>query len=156
MTRKNLILLATGGSIALLIGARIFQYFGVEPCHLCWLQRYPHYAVPFIGLAALMVRGALIPALGGLATLTSAGIAAYHSGVERHWWPGPTSCTGGDVGALNPDQLFDQIMNAPLIRCDEIAWQMFGVTIPNLNLAFSLVLTVLWVMAARSSGRGAG
>ncbi|HHI70229.1 MAG TPA: disulfide bond formation protein B, partial [Rhodobacteraceae bacterium] len=43
MTRKNLILLAAGGSLALLLGAFAFQYLGgMAPCKLCIWQRWPH------------------------------------------------------------------------------------------------------------------
>ena len=50
---------------------------------------------------------------------------------------------------MSTTDLMDQIMNAPLIRCDEIAWQMAGLTMPNLNAIFSIGLAVIWVIAAR-------
>ncbi|MDP3862653.1 MAG: disulfide bond formation protein B, partial [Phaeovulum sp.] len=37
-------LLAAAGSAGLLLAALVFQAFGIEPCKLCWWQRYPHYA----------------------------------------------------------------------------------------------------------------
>ncbi len=40
-------------------------------------------------------------------------------------------------------------MSAPLVRCDEIPWEMFGVTMANLNALISLALAVIWVIAAR-------
>jgi len=42
--------------------------------------------------------------LVALAVTFSAGaaIAAYHSGVEFHLWPGPTECAGALTGALSP------------------------------------------------------
>src|SRR5262249_19590848 len=72
---------------------------GLAPCPLCLWQRYPYGAA--IGLAALSLLLAPAPkparlllALSGLALLASAGIAAFHVGVEQHWWPGLASCSG--------------------------------------------------------------
>ncbi len=153
LQRNTLVLLAAGGSAALLAGAFIFQALGYAPCQLCLWQRYPHAAAVAIGAVALWRPGALLPWLGAGAALTTAGLGIYHSGIERKWWEGFTSCTSGGVAGLSPDELMQQILEAPLVRCDEIAWQMLGITMPNLNAAFSLGLVVLWVMAARR-GRG--
>ena len=151
LNRNTLILAAAGGSAALLIAAFIFQAFGYAPCHLCLLQRYPHAVAVAIGLLALWTRGPALPWLGALAALTTAGIGVYHSGVERKLWAGPDTCTSGDISGLSTDQLMDKILNAPLVRCDEIPWQMFGITMANLNVIFSVLLAALWVKAALES-----
>lgn len=150
MTRKTLSLIAAAGSAAMLLGAFAFQYIGgLAPCHLCLLQRWPHAAAILIGLLALVFPGAALPLLGALAALTTAGIGAYHTGVERGWWEGPTTCTSSSVGGLSSDQLFDQIMNAPMIRCDEVAWSMMGLSMASWNMIASLVLAGIWIAAAR-------
>ena len=79
------------------------------------------------------------------------GFWPLHSGANgsRGWWEGPASCTGGPTAGISTDDLMNQIMSAPLIRCDEIPWQMLGLTMANLNAIFSLILVVIWVMAAR-------
>jgi disulfide bond formation protein DsbB len=41
MTRNALVLLAAGGSAALLIGAYIFQALGYAPCALCLAPALP-------------------------------------------------------------------------------------------------------------------
>ena len=147
---RTLVLLAAGGSLALMLGAWGFQYIGeMPPCKLCYWQRYPHYAATGIGALALLLGGALLPWLGALAALTTAGIAAYHSGVEQGWWQGPSSCSSGDISGLSTDELFDQIMAAPLVRCDEIPWQMFGLSMASWNMLASLALAAVWIMAAR-------
>ena len=154
MTRKMALFLATAGSAAALLGALAFQYIGgLAPCELCLWQRYPHGVAIAAGLLALMtVRGKLLPMIGGLAALTTAGLGVYHTGVERAWWQGPTSCTGGgDVGNLSADQLLDQIMAAPVVMCDQVAWQMFGLSMASYNALASAVLAVLWYIAWRKS-----
>ena len=56
-SRSALIALASAGSFLALAAAYTFQYLGgLAPCHLCWLQRYPHFAALGLGLLALMIR----------------------------------------------------------------------------------------------------
>lgn len=154
MTRKWLILLAAGGSAALLLGAFGFQHLGgLAPCKLCLWQRWPHAAAIAIGMVALILPGRIppiLPALGALAALGTAAIGAYHVGVEQGWWEGPNTCSSGPVGGLSPEQLLEQIMTAPLVRCDEIAWQMLGLSMAGWNAVISLALAAIWVMAARA------
>ncbi|QFS83355.1 disulfide bond formation protein B [Roseivivax sp. THAF40] len=152
MTRNSLILAAAGGSLALMLGALGFQYIGeLPPCKLCYWQRYPHVAAIAIGLVALALPGRVLPALGALAALSTAAVGAYHAGVERGWWPGPDTCTSGDIGGLSTDDLMNQIMNAPMVRCDDIAWQLMGISMAGWNAILSLVLAGLWIAAFRKS-----
>jgi disulfide bond formation protein DsbB len=151
MTRKTLILLAAGGSLALLLGAWGFQALGYPPCKLCLWQRWPHAAAILIGALALWMRGPVLPGLGAVAAFATGGIGLYHTGVERGWWPGPDTCTSGPIAGLSPDELMDQILTAPLIRCDEVAWQFLTLSMASWNMLISLALAALWVMAARKS-----
>jgi disulfide bond formation protein DsbB len=151
MTWKQLAALATAGSFALVAGAYLFQALGYPPCKLCWWQRYPHFAAVVIGVAALGLSQRMLAWLGALAALTTAGIGVFHSGVERALWDGPSSCTSGSVANLSTDELLDQIMTAPLVRCDEIPWELLGVTMANLNAVISFGLAVVWIMAARKA-----
>ena len=48
---------------------------------------------------------------------------------------------------LSPADLLAQINAAPLVRCDEIPWQMFGITMANLNALGSLGLAAIWLWA---------
>lgn len=149
MTRTFLILIAAGGSAAALIAAFGFQMMGYAPCHLCWLQRYPHMAAVGIGVLALGLKGRTLPVLGALAALTTAGIGVYHSGVELKWWEGPTTCTSSSIGGMTPEQLLAQINGAALVRCDEIAWQFLGLSMANWNVILSVALALIWLAAAR-------
>ncbi|PCH73148.1 MAG: disulfide bond formation protein B [Rhodobacteraceae bacterium] len=151
MTKRSLyILIAAGGSLALLLGAFGFQYLGdMAPCKLCLWQRWPHAAAIVIGLLALWIPGRILPLLGAAAALTTAGIGAYHTGVERGWWEGPNSCTSGPIGGLSADDLMAQIMAAPLVRCDEVPWEMFTLSMASWNAIASLGFALIWLMAVR-------
>ena len=85
MSRTTLVLVAAGGSFALLAGAFLFQALGDPPCPMCWWQRYPHMAAVVIGALALLIQGPILPWLGALAALTTAGLGVLHTGVERDW-----------------------------------------------------------------------
>ena len=150
MTRTQLILLAGGGSAAAMLGALGFQFIGdMPPCKLCYWQRYPHIAAILIGVLALVISGRALPVIGALAALSTAGIGGYHTGVERGWWEGPTSCTSGAVNDMSATDLMAQIMAAPLVRCDEVPWEMFTLSMATWNMLMSFALAAVWILAAR-------
>ncbi len=146
------ILLAGAGSAALLLGALGFQFIGgLPPCHLCLLQRWPHLAAVLIALLALAVLHRFqrpLAVAGALAAAVTSGLGVYHAGVERGWWPGPSGCTGLDPAGLSPDQLLERLTSAPLVRCDDIAWDFIGISMAGWNAILSAVLVVLWLSAA--------
>lgn len=153
MTRSTLILLAASGSAALLLGALGFQYIGdMPPCKLCYWQRYGHLGALAAGAAALFMAGALLPLIGALSALSSAGIGAYHTGVERGWWEGPSTCTSGSISGLSTEDLLNQIMAAPLVRCDEVPWEFLSLSMASWNMLASVLIAAIWVMAAKARG----
>ncbi len=149
MTRQGFIGLATLGSVFLLAGAFVFQAMGYAPCPMCLWQRYPHAAAIALGALAFFLPSRIFPALGAAAALTTAGIGVYHTGVERGWWEGPSTCTSQPIGNLSAEELLDQIMTAPLVRCDEVAWDMLGLSMASWNAAISILLAGLWIAALR-------
>lgn len=153
-TRRALTLLAALGSAALLGGAFLFQLLGYAPCKMCIWQRYPHAIAIALGVFAVFIPGAWLLALGAFAALTTAGVGLYHVGVEQGWWEGPSTCSAGDIGGLSAEDLMAQIMNAPLVRCDEIAWQLAGISMAGWNALLSFVLAGLWIAAIRAGSAG--
>lgn len=151
---RNLTAAASLGSALLLAGAFLFQWLGYAPCKMCLWQRYPHAAAIAIGLIALAIPHPRLALLGALAALTTASIGGFHMGVEQGWWDGPSSCSGGDIGALSPQDLMDQIMAAPLVRCDDIAWSLAGISMAGWNMLASLALTAIWLFAAKAGSAG--
>lgn len=131
--------LALGIPALLLGGAYLAQYgFGLYPCEMCWWQRYPHFAAIALALASTVISPTRAwIAAAAIAILVSGGIGAFHAGVEYGWWEGLTGCaaTVGDTGG----SALDAVMNTPLIRCDEAAWRLFGVSLAGFNFLFSTV-----------------
>jgi disulfide bond formation protein DsbB len=150
LTRLRLVLLAAGVSAALLVAVFVFQALGYAPCKLCWWQRYPHMAAVAVGLLALAWQpAALLAWLGALAAAATGAIGVYHTGVEQSWWTGPDTCTSAPIGGVSAQDLLNQIMAAPLVRCDEVAWALFGVSMASWNAIVSFGLVAVWVMATR-------
>jgi disulfide bond formation protein DsbB len=152
MNGRNLALLAALGSAAMLLGAFGFQIIGeMAPCKLCIWQRWPHGLAFAVGLLVFFAPNRWLYLLGALIVLFGAGVAFYHTGVEQDWWQGPTTCTSQGIGGLSSEDLMAQILNAPLVRCDEIPWSMFGLSMAAWNGVISLGLAGLWVLAFRKA-----
>lgn len=159
-------------SAAVLGAALLSQYWGgLAPCELCLLQRWPWSAAIVVSLVALLAgnRAALplVALVLAIVFAVSIAFAAYHVGVEQHWLAGPTACTASGAGAASLEELRRQILGTAPVRCDEVPWSLFGVSLAGWNLLASLIMAALCVWtfatarrpvsrgAAREFGRGA-
>jgi disulfide bond formation protein DsbB len=138
---------------ALVAGAFGSQYIGhLYPCEMCWWQRYAHMAaivaalIAFSGPAATGRSRAFV-LLAAAAIAVSGGIAVYHAGVELHIFEGVTTCTATAHGKTTAE-LFQQIMKAPLIRCDEVQWTFLGISLAGWNAIISLPAAALIAVLA--------
>lgn len=131
------------------------QYWGgLQPCVLCHYQRYAHGAAAAAGVAglALAARPAavrLCVALGALALLAGAAVAAFHVGVEQHWWQGTPGCHAPPIDFTKPAaELREALLATEFAACDQIPWALFGVSMAGYNFLFSLAvgLAVLWAL----------
>lgn len=147
---RRLAQLAALGSALLILGALTFQYFGFEPCRMCYWQRWPHYVAIGAGALLLVVPWGFAMVIGALAATTTGAIGVYHAGVEQGWWPGPSSCSGGgSLLGLSGDDLLSTETAARVVMCDEIAWQLAGISMAGWNALFSFALAALWLIALR-------
>ena len=152
-------LTAAAGSAALLIAALGFQALGYAPCELCILQRWPHLAAVVTGLLIWRLGfSRWLALLGMIAALTATGLAIYHAGVEMKLWLGPQHCSGGVSGLsqMSTQDLMTALEAAPVVRCDEIAWSLFGISMAGWNAIISAALSGLWLAALRGRKRASG
>jgi len=150
--RNNLGLLAGLGSALLLLGALGFEHIGgYAPCTFCLWQRWPHMLAVISGLISLRLRRPWVHILGAMAAATSGAIAVFHTGVERGFWKGLQSCSGNvDLTNVSPERALEIIMAAKVVKCDEVAWQMAGLSMASWNAFLSFGLAALWIKAAFS------
>ncbi|MEO8617737.1 MAG: disulfide bond formation protein B [Sphingomicrobium sp.] len=130
--------LALAAPVALLGGALLSQYVGgLNPCEMCYWQRWPH------GVAIILAAGAFyysagsrpsrsLTALAALAIAVSGAIGVFHAGVEIGWWEGLTRCATGGPMNLN------DVLSAPLVRCDQVQWSLAGISMAGWNAIISL------------------
>ena len=143
------------GIPALLIGGAYLSEFGfgLFPCEMCWWQRYPHFsAIAFALLSFFVPPRKLWIALAALAILASGAIGGFHAGVEYGWWEGITGCATTQV-ADGTDPL-KAVFDAPLTRCDEAAWDLFGISLAGWNFLIS-TLSALGILVLLSRGKKA-
>ena len=135
------------GPAALLLGALAFQHLGgLAPCEMCLWQRWPHLVALLLAGAALFVAPAArrpLLVVAALAVLASGAIGVFHVGVEQRWWTGPTHCTpvvgtGGDF--------LKTMVNAPIVRCDVVAWSLAGVSMAGWNAIVSAAIGLFALM----------
>ena len=140
---------AAAVSVALLGGAYVFEAIGYPPCQMCYWKRWPHMAAIGIGALALVIPARVLGYMGALAALSTALVGVFHTGVERKWWDGPSSCTGGGGldGLAGADLL--SLDGPVLVMCDQVSWELLSLSMPSWNALFSLVAVWLWLVAAR-------
>jgi protein dithiol:quinone oxidoreductase len=141
---------AAAGSGLLLATAWTFQAFGYAPCSMCILQRYPHVAAVLVGLLVLLgLRHPVMYLLGAAAAATTGAIAVYHTGIERDWWEGPTSCTGSgqSLSSMDIGDLLSTDAGPALVMCDQVVWEFLSLSMASWNAIGSFGLMLLWVVA---------
>jgi disulfide bond formation protein DsbB len=151
--------LVAAGAAATILGAYYFQYVvGLQPCPMCYEERIPHYvAIPValvVAIAALrgaprsVVRAGL--AVVAIAMLILVGMSVYHAGVEWKFWPGPPECSGPVTSFGNAGGLLEQMQKTSVVRCDEAAWRLFGISLAGYNALISLALAAIAIWGIRA------
>jgi disulfide bond formation protein DsbB len=149
-------------SAATILGAWFFEYvLKYPPCELCLEERLPYHIV--IPLSLLLTIAALVKApqkiltVGFIAVLIvlicGAVLGGYHAGVEWHFWPGPTACTGSLNNLSAGGSILGQLQSINVVQCDQAAWRFLGISLAGYNVLISLamVTVALYGLLARRS-----
>ena len=159
-TQRGYLALAAVASVVALASALVMQYgFGLPPCDLCIEQRWG-----FAGAGVLAAGGLLVHRIG---VSLRAMVAAVACGVpgDRGTRVSGTSAwsSNGGRGPIparrpvrtprQPMKLLDAIMNAPLVRCDEIPASLLGLSIAGWVVVSALAMTALAVVVLTRSRR---
>ena len=137
------LLICTAMSGGLLVASFLFEYVGgLAPCKMCIWQRWAHVVLILTALSGLLIpkRIRANPALMFVvvAAMISAAIAGFHAGVEWQLWDGPSGCTASLSSSGDMSLLVDQLLATPVVRCDEVPWSLFGISMAGWNSILSL------------------
>jgi disulfide bond formation protein DsbB len=142
-------------SLATILGALAFEYIGgYAPCPLCLEQRYAYYAaVPLLFVALVLIEeypriAAVLLFAVMAAFLYNAGLGVYHAGAEWKFWPGPDTCGTDQAVPASAADLLSAIENTTVIRCDEAAIRIAGLSLAGWNVIVSLVIVGISARAA--------
>jgi disulfide bond formation protein DsbB len=146
--------------LATIAGFFYFQYvLGYPPCPLCLDQRKAYYIC--VPLAALLWIGAghgasrkvLIGAFIVIAAvmLWNAGLSVYHAGVEWKFWQGPQDCSGPIDNFGSAADMLKRLQHIRVVRCDEAAWRLFGISLAGYDVLVSLALAAIAAWGAKAS-----
>jgi disulfide bond formation protein DsbB len=149
--------------VGTILGAWFFEYvLKYPPCELCLEERLPYHIV--IPLTLLLLIAALVQApqkiltVGFVAVLIvvlgGAVLGSYHAGVEWHFWPGPTACTGSLNNLNAGGSILGQLQSINVVQCDQAAWRFLGISLAGYNVLISLAMAAIalyGLMARRNS-----
>jgi len=149
---KHSLWIALFASIGTLGTVFVAEYgFLLKPCVLCVYQRWPYAAVIAIVILALIFRNSLsriyFQGAAAIAFAVTSGVGAYHVGVEKGWWLGSAECSADTSASLSLQDLRAQIMSAPLVKCNEVAWELFGISMAGYNFLFAAVMVIFMIAA---------
>lgn len=150
------IALAISGLAALVLaGAWAFQVYGYAPCDLCLQQRWAYYIGAPLALAVAwsVSNGWRLLGFAGLLLLAALFFAnsvfgVWHAGVEWGFWPGPAGCTGAFAPTGDMGDFLRSMEATRLVRCDEAALRIFGLSLAGWNALICAGLSGLALIGA--------
>jgi disulfide bond formation protein DsbB len=150
-TIPGFILLVT---VAILSAAYSAQYIGgLRPCILCLYERIPWFVAGVLMLVTILMQFSgparrMILLVAALVMLAGAGLGGYHVGVEQEIFQPPTTCSATATPATL-DELKALLQTAAPPRCDEIQWEMFGISMAGYNALASLAMALAALIGGR-------
>ncbi len=164
ITPQRIIIILGTGSCFMIMMAAYFQYvLGLAPCTMCYWQRAPHWVVIVLAIISILpspplkilplkqiVKPRLFLGVMMAVLIIGAGIAAWHAGVELKILPGPTACSSGGIFDGDPSDVLDRVLSAPVVRCDEPTWSLFGISMAGWNGLISIAMAAAAALAYRT------
>ena len=142
-------------SSTMLTSAFYLEYFhGALPCDLCITQRWFHaliitYSLVFLFFIKMkFIRIKLVFFGLSIVWILSSIAGIYHFGIEMNFWKGPEECSSNIDFSKD---LLTYLLNKSTIKCDEIMFKLFGLSLAAWNgiLSFGMFLFVNIVLIKR-------
>ena len=143
------ILINLVASFLILTAVYILQYFfNMAPCDMCIKERYPYYIIGILAVVNIFIdsnqilKNLIIKILFIATSCVGFIYSIYHVGIERKFWIGSSECSSQNT-ALDIETLSAQLMNTPIIRCDEATLLFNLISIAELNVVAMALLLIL-------------
>ena len=155
MTKTYLNHISLGAiSFTMILFALISEHvFGLVPCSLCLIQRYPHIFVSFASMWLIFFRrqNFFMYPLNTLVMAFSITLASYHVGVEQGIFQGPQSCSSSNLSLVSDksaEVLLQDILNTSIVRCNNVTWYFMSLSMATWNLILSTGLFIGWTISS--------
>ena len=131
----------------MLLSAFYLEYFhDAFPCDLCITQRWFHALIISYSLIAILtleknfIADELVLIGLSLTWIASSIAGLYHFGIEMNFWTGPDGCSSSID--FSKDTL-KYLLNKSPIKCDEVMFEIFGLSLAGWNAVASLFIFLL-------------
>lgn len=124
------------------------NYFKIPACPMCHYERNVFIAAGVFALLSLIFLPSRFHpyALLGLGSIFVGGIllAGYHVAIQHHWVSLPAFCSSNDFTSFDSvESLREQLLKTPFVRCDQVTWSLFGLSLAAYNTILSAFLALL-------------
>ncbi len=134
-------------SSVMLLSAFYLEYFhDAFPCDLCITQRWFHALIICYSLIAILIleknfiTDKLILIGLSLTWIASSIAGLYHYGIEMNFWSGPDGCSSSIDFSKD---LLKYLLNKSPIKCDEVMFNIFGLSLAGWNALMSFVMFMI-------------
>ena len=146
MTNNNIYKISLLASSLMLLSAFYLEYFqGALPCDLCITQRWFHGLIITYSLISIFILEKFINVkifiliVLSFTWLASAIAGLYHFGIEMNFWLGPDDCSSNIDFSKD---LLTYLLNKSPIKCDEIMFKIFGLSLAGWNALLSFLMSL--------------
>src|ERR1700722_7630342 len=123
------------------------HYFGILPCKMCLYERNVFMVVGAFSFISFFLAPARFHSFAliilGFIFIGGSLLAGYHVAIQQHWVSLPTFCASNDFSDLDSvESLRNQMLKTPFVRCDQVTWTLFGLSLAAYNAILSFFLAI--------------
>lgn len=148
LTPRNMLGVLALICAGVLIAAYIMEnYFDIHPCQMCLYERDVFLTAGGLSLLSFFIVPMRFKPYAilfiGFIFLFGAGLASYHVAIQQQWVELPSFCAANDFSAFESiESLKEQLLKTPFVRCDQVTWSLFGLSLAAYNALISLILAL--------------
>ena len=145
---KKIVLFLIMFHLFVLMSAYYIQYFMKIPaCKLCLYQRIPYIFSLIVLIYIYVIKNCNFYVVWILifAVFINIILSLYHVGIENDFFSEPGVC---DVknNIDNPDMLLENLKKNILVKCKDVYFKIYGLSLASINFLISIVLIILYAL----------